>query len=113
MPRTTLTDNEIAYLGSQRLGRIATVDTSGRPRVVPTGFVVNEDDGTIELGGHHFADTRRAGDIRQNPQVALVVDDILDPSTWKVRGVEIRGTATVHEDEAPGALPKGMASGGW
>lgn len=113
MARTTLTRNEVAYLASQKLGRIATVDPEGRPRVVPTGFAVNAERGSIELGGHSFDRTRRAADIRENPHVALVVDDIADPATWDVRGVDIRGTATLHNDEAPGTLPAGLASGGW
>ncbi len=113
MARTTLTPNEIAYLASQKLGRIATVDPKGRPRVVPTGFAVNTERGTIELGGHNLGSTRRAADIRENPHVALVVDDIADPATWAVRGVEIRGEATLHDGDAPGALSSRLTSGGW
>lgn len=113
MARTKLNNTEVAYLESQALGRIATVDPEGRPRVVPTGFAVNAERGTIELGGHDFGSTRRAADIRENPHVALVVDDIADPATWNVRGVDIRGKATLHDGEAPEALPAGFASGGW
>lgn len=32
------TGKEIEYPGDQRLGRLATVNASGRPHVVPVGF---------------------------------------------------------------------------
>ncbi len=31
-------DEERVYLSGQRLGRLATADSRGRPHVVPTGF---------------------------------------------------------------------------
>lgn len=112
--RTTLTDREIAYLRSQRLGRIATVDAHGRPRLVATGFSVNAERGTIELGGSNLAITRRVADIRTNPHVSLIVDDLDESASgWNPRGVEIRGTAVFH---APGTAPglDGNAPGnGW
>ena len=112
--RTVLTDAEIAYLTSQRLGRIATVDARGRPRLVATGFSVNAERGTIELGGFNLAVTWRVNDIRTNPHVSLIVDDIDDAAgRWTVRGVEIRGTAVFHAAGTPSAVA-GHASGhGW
>ena len=58
--------------------------------VVPTTFRVN-DDGTVDIGGHHFADRKKWRDVGANPDVALVVDDVRPP--WSPRMVEIRGRA--------------------
>lgn len=113
MTRSALTDREIAYLTSQHLGRIATVDAKGRPHVVPTGFAVNRERGTIELGGFNFNRLRRVRDIRQNPHVAFVVDDVEDPSMWTARGVEIRGVATLHEGDTPSLLGSNLTANGW
>ena len=45
----------------------------------------------IEIGGRSLSQTKKFRNILENPQVALVIDDVLPP--WQPRGVEIRGTA--------------------
>lgn len=101
--RTTFTDSEIAYLASQMLGRIATVDADGKPRVVPTGYRYNPETGTIDLGGFDLTRTKRYRDVQRNPHVAFVVDDLASTNPWRPRAVRIRGTVTVHgADEASG-----------
>jgi pyridoxamine 5'-phosphate oxidase family protein len=93
------------YLRSQRLGRIATVDPRGRPRVVPTGFRYNAETGTIDLSGANLASTRRYQDVQQNPHVAFVVDDLVSTDPWRPRAVHIRGTVTIHEPDDPSEEP--------
>jgi pyridoxamine 5'-phosphate oxidase family protein len=83
---------ERAYLTSQRLGRLATVDPSGQPQANPVGFFPRPD-GTILVGGFALGTTKKWRNLRANPKVALVVDDIVSVSPWKVRGVDIRGEA--------------------
>jgi pyridoxamine 5'-phosphate oxidase family protein len=90
---SSFTPEEIAYLQSQRLGRLATVAPDGQPHVVPVGFRYNPELDTIDIGGHDFAKRKKYRDVRLNPQVAFVVDDVLPP--WKPRMIEIRGTAEV------------------
>jgi pyridoxamine 5'-phosphate oxidase family protein len=49
--------------------------------------------------------TRKFRNVRANPNVALVVDDIASVDPWVVRGIEIRGTAhalSEHRDHRPG-----------
>jgi pyridoxamine 5'-phosphate oxidase family protein len=87
---------ERAYLESQMLGRLATVDTKGRPHVVPVGFRLDPDAGTIRIGGHGFAASWKVSHIRRNAAVAFVVDDLASIRPWHVRGVEIRGKAQLH-----------------
>lgn len=87
------TENEIAYLKSQPLARIATVSTDGQPDNSATGFEVEGQ--VIYLGS--------LGDLRQsrrgksvlagNNKVALIVDDLESIDPWKPRSIRIYGTA--------------------
>lgn len=99
-----LDETERAYLASQRLCRMATVDPSGQPQVNPVGFYLQED-GTILSGGLSLARTKRWRNLLANPRLSLVVDDIVSVHPWRVRGVEVRGEAellTGPPDLAPG-----------
>lgn len=99
----SFTDPELAYLASQRLGRLATVDRKNAPQNNPVGYHPN-DDGTIDIYGQAMADTRKWRNIAANPHVALVVDDLRSMDPWTVRGVEIRGTAEqVVIEQEPGS----------
>ncbi|MEU9446458.1 PPOX class F420-dependent oxidoreductase [Streptomyces sp. NPDC048304] len=89
---TEFSEAERAYLASQRLGRMATVDRHGRPPANPVGFHV-QDDGTILIGGYAMGTTKKCRNLQQNPKVALVVDDIASVRPWRARGVDIRGEA--------------------
>lgn len=89
------TDEEILYLREQRLGRLATVGPDGQPHVVPVGFRLNADLGTIDIGGHDFANRKKFRDVQRNPRVAFVVDDLVSVSPWRVRGIEVRGEAAI------------------
>src|SRR5947209_3775810 len=97
---------EIAYLQSQRLGRLATVDDKGQPHVIPVGFRYNPDLDTIDIGGRWMAGSKKWRDIVRHPLVSFVVDDVAPP--WQPRGVEIRGRAeqiTTGGDIRPGFAP--------
>ena len=87
-------ETEVAYLKSQRLGRLATV-ADGQPHVVPVGFRYNAELDTIDIGGHDFAKRKKFRDVQRNPKVAFVVDDLASISPWRPRGIEIRGEAEV------------------
>ncbi|MGW1612870.1 PPOX class F420-dependent oxidoreductase [Streptomyces sp. NPDC002285] len=89
---TEFSEAERAYLRSQRLGRLATVDPAGRPQANPVGFFP-QDDGTILIGGLAMGTTKKWRNLRKNPNLALVVDDLVSVRPWRVRGIEIRGDA--------------------
>jgi pyridoxamine 5'-phosphate oxidase family protein len=89
------TEAEVAYLNSQRLGRLATA-VDGLPHVVPVVFQYNPDEDTIDIGGHSFAQRKKFRDVQTNPNVAFVVDDLASVQPWAPRGIEIRGEAVVH-----------------
>ncbi len=90
--RTTFTDEEIAYLQSQGLCRLATVGPDGQPHVVPVAYRYNPEMRTVDVGGHYgFARRKKWRDVQGNPKVAIVVDDIASRNPWRVRGLEVRG----------------------
>lgn len=91
------TDQELAYLAGQRLGRLATVGANGEPHVVPVGFRHNPVHDSIDIGGHAIDRTKKYRDVTRNGRVAFVVDDLASTDPWRVRGIEIRGQATVSE----------------
>jgi PPOX class F420-dependent enzyme/OxyR family protein len=88
---------EIEYLQSQRLGRLATVDPHGQPQNAPVGFRYNPQTDTLDVGGRSLSASKKFRNVQAHPRVAFVVDDILPPH--QVRGIEVRGTAV--------ALPSG------
>jgi pyridoxamine 5'-phosphate oxidase family protein len=99
--RITLTDTERAYVMSQLLGRLATVDADGVPQNNPVGVFFDENTGEFVIGGHAMGASRKFRNVRANPQVALVIDDIVSIDPWTVRGMEIRGTAMALSDVDP------------
>lgn len=90
------TPQEVEYLRSQVLGRLATISKNGDLHVVPVGFRYNPDLETIDIGGHNFATSKKYRDALRYGRVAFVVDDVLPP--WKPRFVEIRGTVQAFSE---------------
>jgi pyridoxamine 5'-phosphate oxidase family protein len=84
------TPEEIAYLQSQRLGRLATVSQQGEPHVVPVSFRYNPVYESIDIGGHNIVSTKKYRDAVRYGRAAFVVDDVLPP--WQPRMIEVRGT---------------------
>jgi pyridoxamine 5'-phosphate oxidase family protein len=100
----TFTQPQLDYLASQNLGRLATVHpATGMPQVSPVSFTVNIDTGTIDIGGRAMGTTRKFANVAATGKAALVVDDVLDATTWTVRGIEIRGTAEALSEVEPPA----------
>jgi pyridoxamine 5'-phosphate oxidase family protein len=87
---------EQAYLRSQRLARVATVDADGQPDVVPVGY---EYDGThLYIGGLNPEKTRKYRNVQAgNDKVAVVIDDLVSTQPWTPRYLRIYGTAELVE----------------
>jgi pyridoxamine 5'-phosphate oxidase family protein len=90
---TELTEPQIAYLASQRLGRIATSGADHKPHVVPTSYRYNPELGTVDVGGRRVSTTKKFRDVRANGWAAIVVDDLVSTDPWTPRMLEIRGRA--------------------
>jgi PPOX class F420-dependent enzyme/OxyR family protein len=90
----SFSDDEVAYLQSQPLARLATRSADGQPDVVPVSF---EFDGTsFWVGGPGSAvlATRKFRNIGAgSEQVAMVVDDMVSFEPFIARGIRIYGRA--------------------
>jgi pyridoxamine 5'-phosphate oxidase family protein len=91
--------DELKYLKSQFLARVATATPKGKPNVAPVGY---------EFDGKYFYigsikqeilhSTPRFLNIKSgNKRVALVVDDLVSVDPWKPRGVRVNGVADIVE----------------
>jgi PPOX class probable F420-dependent enzyme len=89
-----------------RVARLATVDATGTPHLVPVVFAV--DSATVAIAIDHKPkarrDVRRLANIAANPAVSLLVDHYAEDWTtlWWVRA---DGEATVVHDPAAMAAP--------
>src|SRR5437879_12125097 len=87
---------EREFLGSQRIGRLATVGPGGQPHVMPVMYQLL-DDGSLEFD----ADGVKLRNLSAEPRVALVVD-AMGPR----RGVAIQGEASVVGAERARLRPR-------
>jgi pyridoxamine 5'-phosphate oxidase family protein len=88
------TDAEAAYLRSQPLMRFASASPAGRPDVAPVVFELDGDD--IVTSGFDISSTVRYRNIRENPRVTVVVDDLASINPWSPRGVKVIGTCVIE-----------------
>lgn len=99
------TDTERRYLITQALGRLSTIGPTGAPQNHPVTYRVNEDAGTIDIGGPRLSASQKYRNIQTDPRVSLVVDDIspepVGSGGQRGRGVEIRGLVEILHVERP------------
>jgi pyridoxamine 5'-phosphate oxidase family protein len=87
-------EQELAFLQTQPLARIATVDTDGQPTVDVVGFQF--DGARFYIGGHQLQTTRKYKNIvAGNRKVSLIIDDLKSLRPWQPRGIRIHGIAEV------------------
>jgi pyridoxamine 5'-phosphate oxidase family protein len=89
----TFKPHEVAFLHEADLGRLATIQADGTPQNNPVGFTYNEQLGTIDIAGFRMSKSQKYRNLAHNNKVAFVVDDITSRDPWRVRCLEIRGTA--------------------
>ncbi len=100
------TENEIDYLTTQALGRVATQHPDGTLQNSPVVFAYNPRTETIDISGHRMASSRKFRNVAANGRVAFVVDDLASTRPWRPRFLEIRGWAEAITDEAaPASSP--------
>jgi pyridoxamine 5'-phosphate oxidase family protein len=88
------TDDELAYLRSQPVARLSTVNADGRPDVVPVAFEV--EDSCLWVGGvgASVLKTRKFRNIGAGrAKVSLVVDDVVSMDPFIARGIRVYGDA--------------------
>ncbi|WP_431958325.1 PPOX class F420-dependent oxidoreductase [Nocardia lijiangensis] len=101
------TEEEIEYLQTQRLARLATVAPDGQPDVTPVGY---EFDGThIYIGGFDPERTRKYRNVeRGSPKVAIVIDDLVSTDPWIPRYLRVYGTAELVQRQGQFGLARYM-----
>ncbi|HEV7421976.1 MAG TPA: PPOX class F420-dependent oxidoreductase [Mycobacterium sp.] len=97
----TFKPHEIEFMRGTLLGRLATIQPNGTLQNSPVGFTYNENLGTVDIFGYHMSNSQKYRNVASNPTVALVVDDIASTDPWRVRCLEIRGSA--EQADAPAA----------
>ncbi|HUZ00273.1 MAG TPA: PPOX class F420-dependent oxidoreductase [Thermomicrobiaceae bacterium] len=102
------TPAEIAFLESQRLGRLATVGESGELHVVPVRFHYDPARDGIDVTGRFLGKSKKYRDVQEDDRVAFVVDGV--SAAGGPAGVEVRGSATAvrtgGDQITPGADPE-------
>jgi pyridoxamine 5'-phosphate oxidase family protein len=85
--------DEVAYLNSQPLARLSTLNSGDQPDVVPVAFE-HDGHGFWVGGGTTVVTTRKIRNIVAGRRhVALVVDDLVSLQPFIARGVRVYGTA--------------------
>lgn len=105
MASMTFKQHELDFMAGADLGRLATVQPNGTVQVSPVGFTFNAELGTIDIAGYQMSKSQKFRNLATNPNVAFVVDDITSRNPWRVRCLEIRGTA----EQAQAAAAVGAA----
>ena len=100
MSNTILSQNEIDYLNTQRIARIATASISSKdgnravqPDVVPVGF--DFDGEFLYVSGMNILKSSKYKNVLKNKNVAIVIDDLKSVDPWDPRGIKIYGDADV------------------
>jgi len=108
--RSAFTAGELAYLRSQRLAWLATVDRSGCPQNSPVSLHYNPGTDTIDIIGWNLAASRKYRNVFTWPYVALVVDGM--PVKGAPCGIEICGQLKTYAGSDPGPRPGQLATPG-
>ena len=104
----SFTAEEIAYLASQPLARLATVDPDDQPDAVPVAFELDGNVIWVGGAGESVLGTRKFRNVAAGrARVALVVDDLVSLDPFVARGIRVYGEA-----EAP-VERVGMVGPGW
>ncbi|WP_280236183.1 PPOX class F420-dependent oxidoreductase [Nocardia cyriacigeorgica] len=104
----TFTSNEQRFLAEAGIGRLATVSPDGVVQNNPTNYRVNAD-GTIDIGGMRMRTSRKYRNVAAGSRVSFVIDEQVSLEPYVIRGIEIRGTAEVLDDEEPPFPPQERA----
>ncbi|MCW5875299.1 MAG: PPOX class F420-dependent oxidoreductase [Anaerolineales bacterium] len=91
------TQDEVAYIRSQKLARIGTASEDGRPDVAAVGF--DFDGEYFYVSGYANQRTLKYRNTKANPFASLVIDDLASVRPWRPRGIKIHATVDfVHRN---------------
>jgi pyridoxamine 5'-phosphate oxidase family protein len=88
------TAEELDYLRSQPLARLATRSADGQPDVVPVSFEFDGEAFWVGGSGESVLATRKVRNVLAGAHdVALVVDDLVSMDPFTARGIRVYGRA--------------------
>ncbi|MGH2511014.1 MAG: pyridoxamine 5'-phosphate oxidase family protein [Ktedonobacteraceae bacterium] len=91
----TMTDEEIhAFLLQERTLQVATIDHDGYPHLVAMWYTFFED----HMAFWTYAKSQKAVNLRRDPRLTCLAE--AGESYEALRGVQIKGRATIHDDLA-------------
>lgn len=91
----TMTDEEIqAFLQEQRTLQVATIDHDGYPHLVAMWYILQEQ----RVVFWTYARSQKAVNLRRDPRLTCLVE--AGHSYQELRGVQIKGRATIVDDRA-------------
>lgn len=86
--------DEVEFLVSQPLARLATASADGMPDLAVVPFDVV--DGCVVMGEVGLSKTVRYQFVHENPRAMVVVDDVVSLHPFVSRGVKVRGGVVVE-----------------
>lgn len=90
----TFTDDEVQFVRSLGIARLATVGEDGQPDVVPVAIEFDGVHFWVGGPGASFLRTRKVGNVLAGrAKVALVVDDLPSLDPFVARGIRVYGLA--------------------
>ena len=106
-----ISDQQVAFLTAQRVGRLASADAQGRPHVVPVCFAIQDTNLYVTIDEKpkqvSARPLKRLRNVMANPAVAFVADRY-DEDWRKLGWVMLRGNAEIlaegHEHDHAQAL---------
>jgi pyridoxamine 5'-phosphate oxidase family protein len=105
----SFSDEEIAYLRSQPLTRLATVGPDGQPDVVPLAFEFDGHGFWVGGVGDAVARTRKFRNVAAgNDRVALVFDDLISLDPFAARCLRVYGRAGVPVERVSARVGPGL-----
>lgn len=88
------TPEELDYMRSQPLARLATRSADGQPDVVPVAFELDDEGFWVGGSGAAVLATRKFRNVASGcREVALVIDDMVSFDPFVARGIRIYGRA--------------------
>ena len=88
------TDEEMEFIRSHGIARLATLCEAGQPDVVPVAIEFDSVYFWVGGSGENFLTTRKVNNVREGrSKVALVVDDLPSLDPFVARGIRVYGMA--------------------
>lgn len=91
-------EQELAFLRTQPLARLATVTVNGQPDADAVGFAF--ENGRFYIGGYFLENTRKYKNIASGQnKVSLLIDELRSIDPLEPRSIKLHGEAEIQQRE--------------